>query len=348
MRAVQFDAYGAVDCLELVELPDPEPGPGEVVIEVHACGVNRVDILSREGQTPTRVPLPHVSGTEVAGQIVAVGPWVAGWSTGDRVLVNPTQSCGHCTACRQGRDNMCRESRIYGVQTRGGYAELAVARAEHVLAIPASLSCESAAAIAVTAPTAWHMLMGRAALHMGEDVLIVAAGSGIGVLGIQIARLTGARVIATAGSEEKMTKASELGADVVVNHSDADWPRRVREATGGRGVDVVFEHVGAATWEGSLTALARGGRLVTCGGHSGFDVSINLWNLFVKEQTLIGSFAGTRRDLEHVLDLAAAGRLRPVIQDRFDLPDAAAAQMAMEDRGVFGKLLICPRVGDGV
>ena len=342
MRAVQFTTYGGLEQLSLVEVPDPEPGPGQVLIEVHACGVNRVDILSREGQTPTPVPLPHTSGTEVAGRILALGAGVETWSVGDRVLVNPTQSCGRCTPCREGRDNMCRDSRIYGVQTLGGYAQLAVARADQVLAVPDTLSCESAAAIAVTAPTAWHMLIQRAGLRIGENVLIIAAGSGIGVVGIQIARLAGARVIATASSQDKLDKALELGADVAINHSEADWAKQVRAATGGRGVDVVFEHVGAATWEGSLTALARGGRLVTCGGHSGFDVSINLWNLFVKEQTLIGSFAGTRRDLEHVIELAADGRLRPVIQDRFELAQAAAAQAAMEDRGVFGKLLIVP------
>lgn len=347
MRAVQFSEYGPVSRLTLVDLPDPKPSAGEVLIEVHACGVNRVDILSREGETPTPVPLPHTSGTEVAGRIVGLGAGVAQWTMGDRVLVNPTQSCGTCTPCREGRDNMCRQSRIYGVQTLGGYAELAVARADQILAVPDMLSCESAAAIAVTAPTAWHMLIERAGLRIGEDVLIIAAGSGIGVVGIQIAKLAGARVIATAGSSDKLEKALALGADVVIDHSTPNWASEVRAATGGRGVDIVFEHVGAATWEGSLKALARGGRLVTCGGHSGFDVSINLWNLFVKEQMLIGSFAGTRRDLEHVIDLAAQGMLRPVIHDRFELADAAQAHEAMEDRGVFGKLLLIPEVQGG-
>ena len=265
MRAVQFAEYGGVEMLTMVEIPDPTPAPGEILIEVHACGVNRVDILSREGDTPTPVPLPHISGTEVAGVVIGVGAPNSSWALGDRVLVNPTQSCGRCSPCREGRDNMCRESRIYGVQTRGGYAEYAVAREDQVLAIPGSLSCESAAAIAVTAPTAWHMLVERAGMRVGEDVLIIAAGSGISVVGIQIAKYAGARVIATAGSPEKLDKAKALGADVVVNHSEPDWPSAVRAATGGRGVDIVFEHVGAATWEGSLRSLARGGRLVTCG-----------------------------------------------------------------------------------
>ncbi|MQA84271.1 MAG: zinc-binding dehydrogenase [Streptosporangiales bacterium] len=342
MLAVRFHEYGDAGRLVADDVPVPEPGPEEVLVAVRACGVNHVDILSREGKTPAPVELPHVSGTEVAGEVAAVGSAVREWTPGDRVLVNPALSCGSCTPCREGRDNMCRHGLIYGVQTQGGYAEHAVAPGSQLLPIPRDMPYGSAAAVAVTGSTAWHMLVTRGRVSPDENVLVVAAGSGIGVLGVQIAKLAGARVIATAGSEEKLAMAERLGADFTVNHGDPDWPGQVRGYTGGRGVDLVFEHVGQATWEGSLQTLTRGGRLVTCGGHSGFDVSVNLWHLFAKEHTLIGSFAGTRRDLEHVLGLSAAGRVRPVIHAEYPLERAAEAQTELERRGVFGKVLLHP------
>lgn len=342
MRAIRFHEHGGPKVLRYDEVDDPLPSDGEVVIDVRACGLNRVDILSREGETPAPIPLPHTSGTEVAGVISAVGDGVDGWSEGDPVLVNPTISCGQCVACREGRDNMCRFGRIFGVQTLGGYAERVTAPAAHLVRIPEGMDFASAASVTVTGSTAYHMLVTRGGLSVGEDILIIAGGSGIGVIAIQIAKLAGARVIVTAGSQAKLDRAAELGADETVNHREAGWSRRIRELTGGRGVDMVFEHVGAATWEDSLASLARGGRLVTCGGHSGFEVTIDLWHLFVKEHTLIGSFAGTRRDLEHVLDLTARGSIQPVIHERFPLDGAADAQHLMEDRRIFGKVIIEP------
>lgn len=342
MLAALFRSHGGLDTLKVEEVPTPEPRPGEVLIRVRACGVNRVDILSRLGETPGAIALPHVSGTETSGEIAMLGEGVNGWRVGDRVLVNPTISCGHCAFCRSGEDNMCLTGRIYGVQTWGGYAEYATAPAGHLLAVPDELAFDTAAAIAVTGSTAWHMLVRRANLRPGETVLIVAAGSGIGVIGLQIAKLCGAIVIASAGSATKLERARQLGADFTVNHSDPDWPKQVRRLTGGRGVDIVFEHVGAATWEGSLSALTRGGRLVTCGGHSGFNVQINLWHLFVKQQTLIGSFAGSRKDLEDVLDMARRGLIKPVIHGKLPLSQAADAQRQLDGRDVFGKLLLVP------
>lgn len=237
---------------------------------------------------------------------------------------------------------MCRNGRVFGVQTPGGYAERVVAPANQLIRLPESLSYAQAAAVAVTGPTAWHMLRRRANIQAGEDVLVIAAGSGIGVLGVQIAAVTGARVIATAGSEDKIRQARDLGAQFAVNHRDPTWPEQVREWTGGRGVDVVFEHVGAATWKGSLRALARGGRLVTCGGHSGFTVDINLWHLFVKEHTIIGSFAGSRQDFLDVFHLVEQRKIRPVIHEIFALEDVKKAQEMLESRQVFGKLLLDP------
>lgn len=343
MRAVRLrEVDGGVRlCLD-EDVPIPRPGRGEVVVAVKACGLNQVDLLSRDGQTPKSIPLPHVSGTEVAGDVVELGPDVAGWRLGDRVIVDPILHCGRCPQCATGATNMCREGRVFGVQTHGGYAEYAVVPARALLPLPASLTYLQAASVAVTGPTAWHMLRRRADVRIGEEVLVIAGGAGIGVLGIQIAKVAGARVIATAGDEDKLRQALELGADAVVNHREPGWGDRVRDLTGGRGVDVVFEHVGRSTWNGSLRALARGGRLVTCGGHSGFDVDINLWHLFVKEHTLIGSFAGTRRDFEEVMRLVADGRIRPVIQQTVPLEGVVAAQALLEARKVFGKLMIDP------
>jgi 2-desacetyl-2-hydroxyethyl bacteriochlorophyllide A dehydrogenase len=343
MRAVRLHATDGHAELRLDhDVPVPQPGRGEVLLAVRACGINQVDLLTRDGQTPAAIPLPHISGTEVAGDVVAVGEGVTAWSPGDRVVVDPILSCGECSFCRTGATNMCLRGRVFGVQTPGGYAERVVAPAHQLIRLPDSLSYQEACAVAVTGPTAWHMLRRRADIRVGEDVLVIAAGSGIGVLGMQIAAVCGARVIATAGSEDKLRQARELGSEHVVNHRDPGWADQVRAITGGRGVDVVFEHVGKSTWQGSLRALARGGRLVTCGGHSGFDVDINLWHLFVKEHTIIGSFAGSRQDFLDVLRLVEARRIRPVVQQVFGLHEVAQAQALLESRAVFGKLLLDP------
>lgn len=344
MRAARLhEGYnGQAELRVDTDVPVPVPGEDEVLLAVRACGLNQVDLLTRDGQTPKEVPLPHISGTEVAGDVVAIGPGVTEWRIGDRVVVDPILACRHCSACIRGETNMCRQSRVYGVQTEGGYAEYAAAPARQLLALPANLDYTAAAAMAVTGPTAWHMLRRRANLTLGEDVLVIAAGSGIGVLAMQIAAAAGARVIATAGSDEKVKRALEMGAALAVNHSDPSWPEQVRTFTGGRGVDIVFEHVGEATWAGSLKALARGGRLVTCGGHSGFMVEMNLWHLFVKEHTIIGSFAGTRQDFLDVMRLAEQGRLSQIVQETFSLADVPRAQQMLRDRKVFGKLMLDP------
>ena len=343
MRAVRLhDVNGRTELKLDVDVEVPTPGVGEVLLAVRACGLNQVDLLTRDGQTPQTVALPHTSGTEVAGDVVAVGPGVLGWAVGERVVVDPILSCGDCTKCRVGATNMCLRGRVFGVQTQGGYAERVLAPAHQLIRLPESLSYAQAAAVAVTGPTAWHMLRRRADIRLGEDVLVIAAGSGIGVLGMQIAAVAGARVIVTAGSEEKLRQAKDLGAQFAVNHRDPSWPDQVRKWTGGRGVDVVFEHVGASTWEGSLRALARGGRFVTCGGHSGFSVNINLWHLFVKEHTIIGSFAGSRQDFLDVLRLVEQRKITPVIQEIFALEDVARGQAMLENRQVFGKLLVDP------
>ncbi len=344
MRAARLHACqdGRAELRLDTDVAIPSPAAGEVLIRVRACGLNQVDLLTKDGQTPQDVPLPHISGTEVAGDIAALGAGVTDWEIGTRVVVDPIIACRHCENCIRGETNMCRTSRVFGVQTAGGYAEYSVAPARQLLKLPENLDYAAAAAMAVTGPTAWHMLRDRAKVVLGEDVLIIAAGSGIGVLGMQIAAAAGARVIATAGGADKVRRALEVGADFAVDHNDPTWPDQVRRITHGRGVDIVFEHVGAATWQGSLKALARGGRLVTCGGHTGFQVGFNLWHLFVKEQTLIGSFGGTRRDFLEVMRMAGQGNLRQVVQESFSLADVPRAQELLRQRKVFGKLILDP------
>lgn len=323
----------------------PTCGPGEVLIKVHSCGLNQVDLLTRAGVTPQAVPLPHISGTEVSGDVVAVGVGVDTVLLGSRVVVDPVLACGQCRPCFRGQTNMCHESRIFGVQTPGGYGEYVAAPARQSLPIPDSMSYDDATAIAVTGPTTWHMLHTRAQLRAGEVVLVIAAGSGIGSLAAQVAHHSGAQVIVTVGGDEKVRQARELlPADLVVDHSDPLWPKQVKAFTNGHGADLVFEHVGASTWQGSLAAMARGGRLVTSGGHSGFDVDINLWKLFIKEHTVIGSYAGSRDDFLTILRMVEGGIIQPIIQQVFPLEGIPDAQRLLEERRVFGKLLVNPQL----
>lgn len=341
MRAARLHAEDLGLRLQLDEIPTPAPALGEVLVAVHACGLNRVDLLTRDGQA---VPgeLPHIPGSEVAGQIVELGAGVAGWKPGERVAVDPIITCGSCVFCRAGRGNMCLRARVFGVHTHGGYAEYAVARADQLVALPDEVSFEAAASVIAAGATAWQMLRHRAQLRAAEDVLVIAGGSGLGSLAVQIGVLAGARVAATAGDDAKCARAKQLGAAFSVNHRDSDWPQAVRAWTGGRGVDLVVEHVGAATWEGSLAALSRGGRLVTCGGHSGFDVRLDLWSLFVKGQSILGSFAATRQDVIDVLALVAEGRIQPVIDQVLPLGSVTEAQRRLDERSAFGKILLSP------
>ncbi|MFC9978398.1 zinc-binding dehydrogenase [Gordonia sp. NPDC127522] len=345
MRAARL--HEGTNGLELrvdTDVAVPQCEPGQVLIKVRSCGLNQVDLLTRTGQTPQAVPLPHISGTEVAGDVVAVGDETDSHLVGTAVVVDPVVACGECAQCFRGETNMCRHGLIFGVQTPGGYAEYVAAPARQIVALPASLTYEQATAMAVTGPTTWHMMHTRARLRAGENVLVIAAGSGIGSLAVQIARFSGAQVVATVGGAEKVRKAKELlPAHHVVDHFDPDWPKQVRALTGGHGADLVFEHVGASTWEGSLTAMARGGRLVTSGGHSGFEVGINLWHLFIKEQTLIGSYAGSRTDFTTIMGLAERGVVSPIIQQVFGLEEITDAQTLLEQRKVFGKLLLDPQ-----
>jgi 2-desacetyl-2-hydroxyethyl bacteriochlorophyllide A dehydrogenase len=343
MRAALLTSTGGPQGLRVARVPVPRPGQGEVLVKVEACGVNRVDILIRDGQTPTAPPLPHILGCEVAGVIAEVGQGVrADWQPGDQVVSRPLMSCGVCRPCRTGHDNVCDDLKILGVDAPGGYAEFVVVPERGLLRLPGTVPAQTAAAIVGTGPTAWHMLITRGRLVVGETVLVIAGASCIGVLAVQIAKRAGARVIATAGSAHKRGRLLELGADEVVDHQAERWHRQVRQLTGGSGVDLVFEHVGQATWASSIASLRKGGRLVTCGGHTGFDVSLNLWQLFAKEIELIGSFAGTTEDLHQVFGAVARGEVKAVVHGCYGLEEAAVAQQQLEDRSSIGKVILVP------
>jgi len=338
MRAVRFHAHGGPEQLVLEDVPDPTPGSGQVLVRVACCALNHLDLWQRRGLPRVHIPLPHVSGSDVAGEVIASPD--GGVAPGTRVLLQPGLSCGRCAECLNGDDHLCPAYDVLGYRTDGGYAEQVVVPSANIVPIPEHVSFESAAAFPLTFLTAWHMLVTRASLRAGETVLVLAAGSGVGQAAIQIARVLGARVIATAGTAEKRARAEALGASAVVDHYAADWPAQVRGLTAGRGVDVVVEHVGTATWAGSVRSLGRGGRLVTCGATTGAESDLDLRSLFARQISLLGSYVGSKGELWQVLPLLADGRVAPVVDSVFPLAEAAEAQRALEARRHFGKIVL--------
>ena len=341
MKAVLFHEQGDINVLRVEEVPQPTPGLTDVVVKVRACGVNRLDIYSRTGRTKI-APMPHISGSEVAGEIAAAGEAVTGWTAGQAVAVAPYLFCGECEFCRAGEEVLCLKGDIVGLGSQGGYAEYVRVPASSIVALPKGVDFVAAAAVGLATITAWHMLTTRAPLRPGQDVLIHAAGSGIGSAAIQIAKISGARVIATAGSAAKLEQARKLGADEVINYNEQDFLQEVRRITNKRGVDVVVEHIGEQTWEKSAACLARKGRLVTCGATTGNEGKVNIWTLFAKEIALIGSYGGTRQDLADVLKLVSSGRIQPVVYGTYSLDEVGEAQKLMENREQFGKLIVVP------
>jgi NADPH:quinone reductase-like Zn-dependent oxidoreductase len=340
MRAILIPKHGGPEVLQYVEIADPKPGHGEVLVRVHACALNHLDLWVRQGLNGVTFPLPLVPGSDIAGEVVAVGEFSTRVHIGDKVVLAPGVSCGQCAACAAGKDNECRKYTLLGYGRNGGCAEYVVAPEANVLPMPHGLSFEEAAAVPLVFLTAWHMLVARARLQPGEEVLILGAGSGVGSAAIQIAKLMGARVIATAGSSAKLDKARELGADELINHARQKISDEVRRLTGKRGVDVVFEHVGTATWEQSILSLAIGGRLVTCGATTGFAAQLDLRYLFARQLSLLGSYMGSRAELYTVLKLVGEKRLHPVIDRVFPLAEAIQAHRRMEQREQFGKIVL--------
>ena len=336
MRAVRFHQHGGPEVLRYEEVPDPEPRADEVVVRVRACALNHLDIWNRRGVV--RLPLPHILGADVAGEIAVSTD--KDLTAGRRVLLQPGLSCGRCEACLGSRDNHCAHYDVLGSQSDGGYAELVRVPVQNIVPLPDAIGFVEAAAFPLTFLTAWHMLVTLAKVRPGEDVLVLGAGSGVGQAAIQIAWLHGARVFATAGTDEKLARAREIGAYEVVNHHTQDFPAEIRRLTGNRGVDVVIEHVGEATWERSLKCMARGARLVTCGATTGYKAQIDLRFLFSRQYAVMGSYMGTKAELLRAAQFFFAGQLRPVVDRTFPLAEAPAAQAHLERGEQFGKVVL--------
>ncbi len=340
MKAVTFSQHGGPEVLSYAEVREPEIGADEVLVRVRSCALNHLDLWVRRGMPGITIPMPHILGSDIAGEVARVGEQVSDVPPGERVLLSPGISCGHCVYCLRGDDNFCRQYKLFGYKVDGGYAEYVAAPAVNVIPMPANLGFEEAAAIPLVFLTAWHMLITRAQLKPDEMVLVLGAGSGVGSAAIQIAKVAGARVIATAGSEAKLQKARELGADETFLHSIEHWSREVRRLTDRRGVDVVVEHVGDATWQESVASLAVGGRLVTCGATTGYEGKIDLRFLFSKHISILGSYMGSKAELYSVLDLVGRGRVRPVIDTVMPLAKAREAHERLEKREQFGKIVL--------
>lgn len=340
MKAIAFTEHGGLNVLQSRELPTPEPGPGEVLVKVEACGLNHLDLWTRQG-LGIPIPMPHILGCEPVGTIAALGPGVETPHVGDFVVCSPGVSCGNCAACLSGNDSLCNDYQVTGFQRQGGYAEYCVHPAKDVIVVSRELSATDWAAVPLVFLTAWHMLITRAALQPGESVLVHGAGSGIGSAAIQIAKLMGCEVIVTAGSEAKIARGLELGADAGINYQTTPaFHRDVKTLTHGRGVDVVFEHIGPATWTESLASLTPGGRVVFCGATTGPTVTLDLRFIFVRQYSILGSYMGAKHELLRVLRLVEERQLKPVIDTIFPLADAKLAQQKMINRDFFGKLVL--------
>jgi NADPH:quinone reductase-like Zn-dependent oxidoreductase len=338
--AVRFHRHGGPEVLTAEPAPDPPLKPGTIVVRVRACALNHLDLFQRRGLERVKIPLPHISGADVAGEIAAVADDVADVAVGQRVMLQPGLSCGRCPRCLAGQDNYCPRYDVLGYQSDGGYAELVAVPAANVIPIPDHLDFVTAAAFPLAFLTAWHMLLTRAQMTETDTVLVLAAGSGVGQAAVQVAKAFGATVIATAGGDEKLDRARRLGADHALDHYRDDIAAEVRRLTGGRGADVVVEHVGVATWDRSVRCLARGGRLVTCGATTGHAAQLDLRHLFARQLTFLGSYMGAKPELLRAARLFVRGQLRPVVDRTFPLHEAAEAHRHLESSKQFGKIVL--------
>lgn len=343
MKAIVFDRHGGPEVLEYRDVPIPFPKEGEVVVRVDAASINHLDIWVRMGLPGPSIPLPHISGCDGAGKIAEIGKNVTGLSKDQKVFIFPGLSCGKCKACRTGWDSLCPSYRIIGYQTQGTFAEYAAIPEENAVPIPENLTGNNdAAAVPLVFLTAYHMLFTRAKLKAGETVLVMAAASGVGSAAIQLAKAAGARVIAAAGSPAKLELAKRLGADLTIDYQREDLKEGVRSYTQGEGTDVVIEHTGGENFAKCIHALARNGRLVTCGSTSAPEISMNIRLMFVKHANIMGSYMGARWEFLEVLKLFERGLLKPVVDRTFPLKETREAQLYIESRKNLGKILLRP------
>jgi 2-desacetyl-2-hydroxyethyl bacteriochlorophyllide A dehydrogenase len=342
MKCIRIHEHGGIDRLVQETVPTPTIAPVDVLIQVKATSVNHLDIWLRRGLPGVKFPLPLIPGVDAAGFVVEAGSEVHHVKPGDRVVVAQGISCGHCKHCLDGNDNLCKEYNLIGEHRDGAYAEYIAVPARNVERLPQSVSFESAAAAALVFLTAWQMLVDKAKVRQTETVLVVGASSGVGSAGIQIAKMLGARVIATTSSDEKAARARTIGADEVVNYRVENVPENVRRLTNKNGVDVVFDHVGASVWEENIKMLAKGGRLVTCGATSGFDARTDLRYVFYKQLQILGSTMGRKGDLLTIMHLIGQGKLKPVIDRILPLSEVRLAHQLIEEGRQFGKIVLIP------
>jgi NADPH:quinone reductase-like Zn-dependent oxidoreductase len=342
MKAVVFNQHGGPEVLRYVDVPDPRPGPGEVLIEVKATSINHIDIFLRRGMPGIKVPLPKIVGSDAAGVIRELGQDVSGLTSGQRVTINPGITCGHCEFCSAGFGSQCVSWAMVGENRDGAYAEFVVVPAHIVLPIPDHISFEEAAAAPLVFLTAWSMMVGKGNIRPGEDVLILGAGAGVGTAAIQIAKLVGCRVFATASNAEKLQRAKELGADFLINYTAEEFDKTIRDLTNKRGVDIVVDYIGADTWVRSLRSARRGGRVLTCGATTGFAPQTDLRHIFFRQVQVLGSTMGSHREFLDVMKCVFRGQLKPVIDRVLPLPEARKGHELIEQRAVFGKIVLVP------
>ncbi len=340
MKAVYFHEHGSLDKILYGDLPDPVPGPGQVRVRLRAGALNHLDVFVRRGIPGIFVALPHIMGSDGAGVVDSAGPGVTRVKVGDEVVLNPGISCGTCEFCLKGEHSLCVSFHLLGEHVAGTFASFVVAPEINAWPKPEGISWEEAAAFPLTFLTAWRMLVTKARVKPGESLLIVGIGGGVAVAALQIAKFLGLTVGVTSGSAEKLARAKSLGADFGIDHYSADYSAETRKITGRRGVDVVLDSVGKATWKKSIASLARGGRLLTCGATTGPNPEEDIVRIFWNQLTVYGSTMGTHGEFGEMLKLFQGGRLRPVVDSVFPLSQAKEAELRLEEKKQFGKIVL--------
>jgi NADPH:quinone reductase-like Zn-dependent oxidoreductase len=340
MKAIRFHEFGDPEVLKYEDVAEPVLRKDQVLVRVKACALNHLDLFVRKGIPG--IKLPHINGSDVAGVVEEVGEYIAGVKKGQRVLLAPMVFCNNCQFCTSGQQSLCRQFTVLGAGVDGANCELIAVPEVNVIPIPDWLDFNEAASVPLVFLTAWHMLVTRSQIRPGQWILVLGAGSGIGSAAIQIGKLFNAQVIATAGDEKKLAKAKELGADFAIDHYKQTISDEVKKIIGKRGVDIVFEHVGQATWKESMKSLRPGGTIVTCGATSGPEANFDIRVLFTRQLSFLGSFMGTMGDLHEVLGHVFAKRLKPVVDRAFPLGEAAEAHRYLESSQMFGKVVLNP------
>ena len=341
MKASLFHQHGGPEVLQYEDFPEPSITDNDVLVKVKYCSINHLDLWIRGGLRTVDMKLPHICGCDISGTVADKGKLVEDLENDSEVIVSPGVSCGKCNYCLIGMDNFCRKYSIIGGYDRhGGYAEYVSVPKENIILKPNNVTFQDAAAFSLTFLTAWQMLVTKAKIKTGDSVLVIGGGSGVGSAAIQIAKLFNATIISTAGTEQKLTKLKELGVDHVVDHSKEDYGEYVRNLTQRNGVDIVFDHVGKATWDRSIKSLTFGGRYVTCGATSGAESNIDIRMLYRRQISIMGSFMGSKGELLEIMKFVENGSLKPIISDIFKLSDANVAHQRIENSEHFGKVLL--------